>query len=133
MYSGETLCDPAVCKVCTDVCPTKALDIYPSPKPKAVEMGGKRYEYTNINFDKCRICCEGLMRKYGGNDDYLKDDKNATHEEIEAARASIPPDHSAIQPHATWKCGRCQTYCPVGDWGKRFKDTGLTSRLPVFD
>ena len=133
MYSGKTLCDPAVCTVCTDVCPTNALDIYPGAKQKVVEMGGKRYEYSHISFDKCRICCEGLMKKYGGNEDYLKDDKNATHEEIEAARASVPPDSSGFQPHATWKCGRCQTYCPVGDWDKRFKETGLSSRLPVFD
>jgi epoxyqueuosine reductase QueG len=133
MYSGKLLCDPAECKICTDVCPTNALDIYPVASPKVVDMGGKHFEYGHVSFDKCRICCEGLLKEYGGKEDYLENGKNPTHEEVEAARAKVPTDYGGIQPHVTWRCGRCQTYCPVGDWDRRFKDTGLTSRLPVYD
>lgn len=133
MYSGEKLCDPTVCTICTDICPTNALGLYPEASPKAVDIGGKHYEYCHVNFQKCQICTEGLLKKYGGAKDYLENQDNPTPEEIDKARAAIPLDYGALQQRPTWKCGRCQTYCPVGDWEKRFREPGLSTRLPLLD
>ena len=44
---------------------------------------------------------------------------------IEAADKYVREDY--IQHNPTWKCGNCLTYCPVGSWYEKFRDTKLTN------
>ena len=37
------------------------------------------------------------------------------------------PRENFHQHSPSWKCGNCLSYCPVGSWYQRFRDTGLTS------
>ena len=37
------------------------------------------------------------------------------------------PRQNFHQHNPTWKCGNCLTYCPVGSWYGRFRETGLAN------
>ena len=51
MYSGQVLCNPEKCGICTEVCPTKAISSY-NDRSQSFTMEGKTMEYcvlTGIN------------------------------------------------------------------------------------
>ena len=127
MYSGPPLCDPTVCKICTDCCPTKAIGEYGSDDCHSCSFGDKTYTYAKINFSRCQIVTEGLRKEYGGREDWLTVD-DPTPKDIDEARARMPVSTAGLQHTETWHCGRCQSYCPVGNWQKKFKDRNLSSR-----
>jgi epoxyqueuosine reductase len=134
MYSGPHLCDPAKCNICTTVCPTHALSKYGEKEARRVTYrdkdGDKIYAYCHVNMNRCRIAAHALMKKTGGRED-LVTSLDATPEEINEATKKTPPE--GLQDSPTWKCGKCLAYCPAGNWKQKFKDTGLSSRLPVVE
>lgn len=113
LYAGPPLCDR--CDLCVSVCPVGAIS---STQAKSVEMGGRTYEYGYVHYAKCRIGSEGLSTKSLGFKDLpIPDDP--TWGDIENARADIDPRQTdeAILPanKATWYCGKCLAYCPIGN------------------
>ncbi len=135
MYSGPRICDPGKCGVCTAVCPTGALSKYGEKEARHVtyqgEGGGKTYEYCHVNMNRCRIGLFALMKRTGGAADFVSS-LDATAEDISQALKNVDSE-GGLQEAPSWKCGKCQAYCPAGDWKRRFRDTGLSKRLPVVD
>lgn len=125
MYSGKPLCEPEKCGICAKVCPTGAI-CTPGEKPNEhVEMGGKSYEYTKVHFANCRKALQAMTKSLGGADDYLTEDDPTIQDLVEAEKR-MPIDSMGLQHINSWNCGRCQTYCPAGNWGERYKKTGLS-------
>ena len=114
MYQGPKLCNPTKCDICVKICPTNAIS---EKESKSVVIGGQAYEYGKVDVAKCRIGVEGLLKKTLGFKD-LPIPENPTWEDIDKARQHIDPRQlqEAILPadRATWYCGKCLAYCPVG-------------------
>jgi epoxyqueuosine reductase QueG len=116
-YSGERLCDRSKCNMCMAVCPSKAIS---AKDAKHVEMGGRSFDYGVVNFAKCRVSSEGLTTKSLGFKD-LPIPENPTMAEVDKAREQIDPrqrlEVTLPVDRATWYCGKCLAYCPVGKKG----------------
>jgi epoxyqueuosine reductase QueG len=130
MYSGKPLCNPEKCGICTKVCPSGALSEYADGNPKHVEMGGKVSEYCQLDWAKCFVVEQAMTRQYGGREDYITTPE-PTLGDVFAAAAKMPPSEAGLQHVESWHCGKCLSYCPAGDWGKRFKAKGLSSGAPT--
>lgn len=128
MYDGKKLCNPESCGICTNVCPTKALSKYGEKEARVVEMGGKRYEYCHIDMIKCSMALMALTKELGGREDFLSTD-DPTPKEFFEAQKKARTDDVGLQHVASWHCGRCLSYCPVGNWGAKFKATGLSKGI----
>ncbi|MDR0839290.1 MAG: hypothetical protein LBN99_06565 [Oscillospiraceae bacterium] len=125
MYSGEKLCNPEKCGICTKVCPSGALGKYEDGNPKVVEMGGVRSEYCQLDWAKCFIVEERLTKEYGATEDWVTSE-NPTLGDVFEAHHKNPGDEAGLQRISSWHCGRCLSYCPAGNWGKHFKSRGLS-------
>jgi epoxyqueuosine reductase QueG len=125
LYDGPALCQPDQCGICARVCPTGAICAPGTTEPEHVEIGEKSYSYSHVNFAKCRKALQAMTKALGGRDDYLTAE-DPTIEDLTEAESRMPADTIGLQHINSWNCGRCQTYCPAGDWGKRFKKTGLS-------
>jgi epoxyqueuosine reductase QueG len=132
LYEGNKLCDPEKCGICTSVCPTCALSKYKEEKnPKTFEMGGNKYEYCNLDWNKCQMGTLALTKELGGADDYVKTD-SPTDFEIYDAQRRMAVSENGLQHVNSWHCGKCQTYCPVGNWSEKFIKRGLTKGPGIF-
>ncbi len=131
MYNGTHLCDPAKCNICTTVCPTGAISRYGEGPFRRVAFkdgnGEKVYEYCSLSVSKCRIGTEALTKATGGNTD-LVSGFDASLREVDYAAAS---KHLGPLDTSSWNCGKCLTYCPVGNWKEKFRDRGFSDHLPV--
>ncbi len=118
LYQGPKLCDPTKCDICVKICPTNAIS---ESKSKSVVIGGRNYEYGRVDFARCIVGTEGLLKKTLGFKD-LPIPENPTMADIDKARQQIDPRQlqEAILPadRATWYCGRCLAYCPIGEKGR---------------
>lgn len=123
MYDGPPLCNQ--CGICARVCPTGAISMPGEGKVAHIEIGGKQYEYALINRQKCQKSLMAMTKDLGGREDYLTE-KEPTGKDIAEAMERMPIESQGVQHHGTWHCGRCQSYCPVGNWIHRFKKTGLS-------
>ncbi|MBN1321918.1 MAG: 4Fe-4S binding protein [Thermoleophilia bacterium] len=125
LYSGPSLCDR--CDICVDMCPVGAIDPVES---RSVEMGGRIYEYGKVHYAKCRVGTEGLTTKSLGFKD-LPIPEDPTWEDVDIARRDIDKRQlsEAILPvdRATWYCGRCLAYCPIGSDREMHMLEGLSS------
>ena len=126
MYDGPSLCDPAKCGVCEKVCPTGAIRPHGTHELEHVEMGGRSYEYTHVHFTNCRKALQAMTKALGGSGDYLTE-SDPTFADLAEAEARMPIDTMGLQHVSSWHCGKCQTYCPAGNWGERYKKTGLSA------
>ena len=127
MYSGSPLCDPEKCGICAKVCPTGAISPYGTKEPEHVVIGEKTYDYPLISMPKCWKALQAMTKELGGDGDYLPEIAEPTMEDIRAGEQRMPVKRGGLQHIESWHCGRCQTYCPVGNWNKRFKETGLSN------
>ena len=123
MYDGPELCNR--CGVCAKVCPTGALKAPEDGGLAHVEIGDKSYDYCVVHFAKCRKALQAMTKDLGGDGDYLTE-KEPTLEDLFEAEKRMPIDGVGLQHINSWNCGRCQTYCPAGQWSARFKKTGLS-------
>lgn len=127
LYTGPRLCDPAECDICSTVCPTQAIS---RTESKTVTMGGRTFEYGVVDFAKCRIGAEGLSTKCLGFKD-LPIPVNPTWEDINKVREEIDPRQieEIVPPanRATYYCGRCLAYCPIGNEQDRALRKGLSA------
>jgi hypothetical protein len=67
-----------------------------------------------------------MTKELGGKEDYLPK-KDPTREDLFAAEETMPIDSMGLQHINSWNCGRCQTYCPAGNWSGHFRETGLSA------
>jgi len=122
MYEGPNLCSN--CGICAKVCPTGALSA-PGGELAHVEIGGKSFDYSPPNVAKCLKALQAMTKELGGRDDYLPE-KDPTMADLAEAESRMPLSTLGLQHINSWNCGKCQTYCPAGNWSKRYKETGLS-------
>ena len=125
MYEGPRLCDPEVCTVCTDVCPTKAIGLYGSTDCHSCKLGEKEYTYAKVSFPRCQLPTQGMRKEYGGAEDYI-DTNEPTAKDIVEGVKKMPVTDRGLQHVETWHCGKCLSYCPVGEWAKHYGDRKLS-------
>jgi epoxyqueuosine reductase len=134
MYAGPRLCDPAKCNICTTVCPTGALSKYGTKEARRVvypdKDGEKTWDYCHVDMTRCRIGSHALMKKVGAPQDYVTS-LEASAAEVQAATMKTMPE--GLQQSPTFKCGKCLAYCPAGNWKEKYKDTGLSKKLPIVE
>ncbi|MBQ8975663.1 MAG: hypothetical protein IJ072_08100 [Oscillospiraceae bacterium] len=125
LYSGKKLCNPEKCGICTKVCPSGALSKFGSGEISEVNIEGRKYEYCKVDMVKCFVVEERLRTKYGAPEDYVSSD-SPSFEEYADAKARARTYDLGLQHVPSWYCGRCLSYCPAGQWGKKFKSRGLS-------
>ena len=128
MYDGPKLCDPAVCRICTDACPTNAIGRYGSDDHHSCTLGEKTYTYAKISFPRCQVAAHGFRKEFGGSEDLVTSD-DPTAKDIAEACAKSPIADRGLQHIESWHCGRCQSYCPVGKWKEKFADRNLSGGI----
>ncbi len=133
MYSGPKLCDPSKCHICEKMCPTGAIPPYREGEGRKVTSGGKTVEYSLINWARCRLMCHGTRGPFNpsGKDLWPREEPDVISADIDRPINGFFNAHENLtqnfhQHGQTWKCGNCLTYCPVGSWKPRFKDTDLS-------
>ena len=124
LYNGPKLCNPEKCGICTKICPSGALTPFGEGK-RTVHMEDKEYSYCSVDMRKCFLVEERLRKKYGAPEDYVDND-DPTFEQINEGKKKAFVSDLGIQHTPSWYCGRCLSYCPAGNWGKKFKSTGLS-------
>lgn len=130
-YSGEILCDPVKCGICSRVCPTKALPAYGEGEPKIRNVIGHSDQTANHNFNRCLVAACAMRREFGGMEDYI-DNCDPTDEELQQAFENKPINHwDGLDHYPKWRCDKCLLYCPVGSWKERFADRGLSHGAEV--
>jgi len=128
LYKGPKLCNPDKCRICVDVCPTKALPAPGEREPMSFTCEDKVDFFADVNVNRCRIACYGLTKATGGKKDFVTS-LDPTKEELERAIRENEPEPGALTREPTWKCDRCIAYCPLGAWDKRFAAKGLVKPL----
>ena len=125
LYDGPPICDPEKCGICAKKCPTGALSKYGEEPNYQFTISGRKFEYCKINTNKCQLATLAMMKKHGGQDDYITTD-DPTGEEIFEAVAKMPISPAGLQHQSAHNCGICLTYCPAANWGKRSSESGLS-------
>ena len=125
MYSGKKLCEPKKCGLCVKVCPTNALTPTDSEDLHRCSLGERSFEYGKTNWEKCQIGTLALRKETGGKEDYV-DSMDPTPQEIWEAQMRMPINEGGLQHHTSHNCGKCLSYCPVGNWGEKFIKTGVS-------
>ena len=126
MYDGPPLCNPEKCGICSKVCPTGAIRPPGTHELEHVEIGGKKYDYTHVHFPKCRKALQAMTKALGGSGDYFPESDDPTMDDLSEGESRMPINNGGLQHIESWHCGRCQSYCPSGNWNEHFKDIGLS-------
>ena len=128
MYDAGTLCDPAKCSICTDCCPTKAIGFYGSDDTSTSTLGGKTYTYGFVSMPRCQAPTQGMRKKFGAKADYITTDE-PTRDDIRDGVEKMPASTAGLQSLETWHCGKCLSYCPIGNWKEKYLDRNLSGGL----
>jgi len=127
--TGERLCDPEKCHICSDVCPMNALTKY-GEGSKVVEIAGCKNEVSCHNANACTVAALGMrdefsgMRKVGN----LVESNKPTDEDIANAMDKYPISNNNLDHFPKSFCNKCQIYCPIGNRKAHFTDKGLSNR-----
>jgi epoxyqueuosine reductase len=130
LYQGPKLCDSTKCSICVEICPTNAIS---AGESTSVVIGGRTFEYGILDSARCIIGIEGLLKKTLGFKD-IPIPENPTFADIDKAREQIDPrqlqEANFPVDRATWYCGKCLAYCPVGQNSEfaLLKKAGNTTR-----
>ena len=126
-YAGPKLCDPVKCGVCSEVCPTHALD---PKKGTKVTICGKEYDLGKLDVNGCSVACFGFRRQLNPRTGVVVDKDSPTDEELAEAlsRNFEKPGFQTLDHIPMFHCERCLIYCPVGNWKEKFADHGLSDR-----
>ena len=126
-YSGERLCDPAKCGICSKMCPTCAI---PAPGTKAVtkSVKGRNVEVAAIKPTSCAVASLGFRKGYHPRAKETVDTNDPTPEQLaEAVPKLALMVEASVNHYPRDLCERCLIYCPVGHWKEKFEDTGFSS------
>lgn len=124
LYSGEKLCDPEKCGICTRVCPTGALSEY-GKCSSCSQIGDVKFEHNTINRPKCQLATQAMRKENFGEDDYVQTTE-PTEADIAKAYLEMPIRDRGLQHVTSHNCGACLTYCPAGKWKEKFFDRKLS-------
>ncbi len=126
-YSGEKLCDPISCGICTKLCPVGAI---PAADGENVDVGvcGRSCSVSKLSTNACAVASLAFRREFSGKVETpdLIMDNDPSDEELIEAYAKKPLNNHALGHHPNYFCDLCTLYCPVGNWQERFGDTGLS-------
>ena len=127
-YNGPKLCDPATCKVCSEICPTGAIKGC-GCKTQTRGVEGAQVEVTDFTRNSCIVASCAMRREFEGRVPVknLVDTYNPTDEQLEEAYEVKAMQSLSLEHFPRYFCDRCLIYCPVGNWQERFADVG-TSR-----
>ena len=125
LYSCKKLCDPEKCGICARVCPTCALSKHGDGEPLSGNLGDYHFEYARIDRAKCQLATLAMTKALGGMDDYITTE-TPTDKEVWEAQTRMPVSDAGLQHHTSHNCGKCLSYCPAGNWGEKFKKTGIS-------
>ena len=128
MIAPGTLCDPTKCTMCTDCCPTNAIGVYGSDDTSTSKLGDNSYTYGFVSMPRCQAPTQGMRKKFGAREEYLDTDE-PTREDIKSGEAKMPISSGGLQTIDTWHCGKCLTYCPIGNWKEKYYDRSLSRGL----
>ena len=124
-YSGEKLCDPGSCGICSRVCPTHALS-----SDEAVEwsVGDIKANVGKLNVNGCAVACFGFRKSINPRTVAEIETDDPSDEELAAAlqKQFDYPGMQTLDHLPMYHCDRCLIYCPVGNWKQQFADKGLT-------
>lgn len=126
-YHGPRLCDPAVCGICSKVCPMHAIPPADG-ETDVVPVAGGEVKVAHINANACAVASMAFRGEFavkGELPDLIISD-NPTDEELADAYAKKPLSHYSLDHYPKHFCNKCMLYCPLGDWERRFSDTGLS-------
>ncbi len=124
-YAGEKLCDPEKCGVCARVCPTCALD----PKEGTDWSAGEtRTRVGKLDVNGCAAACFGFRREVNPMASVVVESLHPGEEELAEAlkKQFAAPGFQTLDHLPMYHCDRCLIYCPVGDWARKYRDTGLS-------
>ena len=127
-YSGERLCEPEKCGICSRLCPTCAI---PSPGGETEEhtVAGRKVSTAKINTNACAVASMAFRKEFSGKFDAPDQimSNNPSDEELAKAYKYQPISNHTLDHYPKFFCNnRCLVYCPLGDWEKRYHDTGLS-------
>ena len=127
-YSGEKLCNPARCGICSSVCPVGAIPAH-GGECSEISVGDKCYHCAKVNNNACAVASLAFRKEFSGRANAPDQIMNnaPTDDELAKAYAEKPISHNSLDHYPKHNCSKCLIYCPVGDWKKRFADKGLTS------
>jgi epoxyqueuosine reductase QueG len=130
LYDGLPLCNPAVCAVCSSMCPVGAIPEYQKGQERVVDIGGNLYAYSGLDGNKCRMAGTGCFVSYTGAEKNIQDISNRHPLWFESHSLQSHyfenPNNNFLIHFTSWKCGYCLAYCPMGRWKERYYDTGLS-------
>jgi len=127
--TGDRLCDPKTCHVCSDVCPMNALTAFGGAS-KTVEIAGYKNEVSDHKINACTVAALGMrdefsgMRKVGN----LVESNDPTDEDIAQAMKKYPHSDNNLDHYPKSYCNKCQIYCPLGNRKEHFTDKGLSEK-----
>ena len=125
MYNGPELCKK--CAKCTTCCPTDAIGFMGAEdSSRTCTLGDKTYTYGKVSFPRCQVPTQGLRREFGGAEDWVTTD-DPTPQDIAEANKKVPTSDKGLQHWESWHCGRCLSYCPVGQWDEHFYKKSLST------
>ncbi len=126
-YNGPKICDPEKCGICSKICPTGAIPSCGGCS-KTISVEGKSIEVADLKVNSCIVASMGYRKEFQGRvpvpDLIMTNDP--TDEQLKAAFAKKPVNGLSVSHYPNYLCDRCLVYCPLGDWDKRFKETGFT-------
>lgn len=115
MYSGERLCNPEQCHICTDMCPNAAIS---NQSQNVVILGGKEMKTALIHKNRCKVVRCAMRKDFGARADFVPSE-DPTDEEIRQGFRAMPPAHGGELSHqASWKCDLCVGFCPIAGGDK---------------
>ena len=130
-YSGEQLCRPEECGVCSALCPTHAIPPAGGPS-KTKSAAGKSVEVCDLSVNSCIVASMAYRPQFQGRAPVpnLIEGDSPSDEELRSAFSKKPLNGLSVEDYPRYFCERCLLYCPVGEWKKRFRETGLSSFDP---
>ena len=127
-YAGPRLCDPEKCGICSRVCPTHAIPA-PGGAAEAFEVGGAEHRIARVDTNACAVASMAFRKEFSGKadvpDQILCDSPDD--ETLKKAYKEKPPAYWSLGHHPDYYCDLCRLYCPLGNWEKRFGESGLSS------
>ena len=126
-YAGEKLCDPAKCKICSEVCPTCALS---AEESSDWAVGETKTKVGKLNVNGCSVACFGFRRSINAMAGVVVESNDPSEEELAAAldKQFEKPGFQTLDHLPMYHCDKCMIYCPVGNWAEQFRDRGLSKK-----
>ena len=126
-YAGEKLCDPEKCHICSEVCPTHALE---AGKGYEVEIAGRTYRIGELDANGCAVACFGFRKELNARAKAVVEQDHPTDEQLAEAlkKQFANPGPMNLDHVQFYHCDRCLVYCPIGNWSERYRDNGLTKK-----